>query len=178
MRYKSIPPHTTMDETLHCVVLALNKMMKVEDPLRLPEKVEANKTNKRKNEDNMFSLAVEPDISLLHYIKRIESQTKYEANVFVNAVLYMAQISSPSCVHCIPLTPLTVHVLLATSVSVSAKVLHDRPIGDGRFANRRCSGLQSELYEFESELLRCLDYKLIVQLAEHNKWHDYIMGLN
>ena len=77
--------------------------------------------------------------------------------------------------HAIECTHNTYTILLATAMSLSSKMLEDRPV----HGCARCSGLilTKYFYNMEAEFTQCVDYKLLVTVAEYNKWYDYDIAL-
>ena len=110
---------------------------------------------------DVFHLAELPEIPLHKYIHRIQRFTGYETNVFVQALIYVERLAVLGRVNAH-----TVHQLSATSISLSSKILLDRPVDNKSYASRSCSGIGSLLCEMECQILDEMDYRMLVTREE------------
>ena len=117
----------------------------------------------------VFHMVELPEITLDRYIRRIQRFTGYETNVFVQALIYVERLATLGLV-----TQHTVHRIAGTAISLSSKILLDRPIANKAYASRRCSGLGNLLCQMECKVLDVMDYRIIVEREEFEKKIDLL----
>ncbi|CAK9025357.1 unnamed protein product [Durusdinium trenchii] len=110
-----------------------------------------------------FTSQVQPSISVLDYLKRIDKFFACSESVHVAALVYLDRLVSKNA---IDLNPLTIHRLLAAATVVAVKFLDDIYYKNAFYA-AVCGLSLKELNKLEAHFISLLGWKLAISEEDY-----------